>query len=214
MSADRTIAAIRADAATSDSARAEAAEVVASLTIGAFAEALTRLHASEDRALRIGVDLSEANRSRNIAIADLNATREKLTTAEAFRDSLQAEVDALKADQQEVVEACNAVAAERDWASAASADLRAEREAWKAEVAELRADRDALRAEVDKLRAPPRLDGDAEQLRCDLQSCRDENSTLIDRIAKVRAEAQVLGTWPLSAAQDLSPPPQRGLWDA
>ena len=25
---------------------------------------------------------------------------------------------------------------------------------------------------------------------------------------------EVLGTWPLSAAQDLSPPPQRGLWDA
>ena len=52
--------AIRADAATSDAeGRAQAAEMVTALTIGALAETVTRLNASEDRALRLEVQRDE-----------------------------------------------------------------------------------------------------------------------------------------------------------
>lgn len=181
-------AAIRADAATSDAeGRAQANEMVTALTIGALAETVTRLNASEDRALRTRRDLIEANQSRNIAIADLNATRERLTTAEAFRDSLQAEADGLRSTVSDMHESwmrkVDAVTAERDAARVEAAGLRIERDA--ARFACATADE-----AIAELRARPGLDGDAEQLRCDLQSCRDENSTLIDRIAKVRAEAK------------------------
>lgn len=176
-------AAIRADAATSDAeGRAQAAEMVTALTIGALAETVTRLNASEDRALRLGVDLSNAVTARDAfaksfsnALADLNATREKLTTAEAFRDSLQAEVDRAKSDASDMHESwmrkVDTVAGDRDrWRDIAK-DNQQEAIAANRRADEVTAERDALRAEVDKLRARPVLT--SGRLAAAILACRD-----------------------------------------
>lgn len=163
--------AIRADAATSDAeGRAQAAEMVTALTIGALAETVTRLNASEDRALRLEVQrdelLAQIERiddmlppslsrtmsladnvraavdeaaSRDSLTADLNAAREKLTTAEAFRDSLQAEVDGLRVErdaQQADLVGLHCAAAERDTVRELHKSACAERDALRAEVAD------------------------------------------------------------------------------
>ena len=175
-------AAISADAATSDAeCRRDLAGHLADFRAALLDEAA--LIAAADRS-RFDSEVATLTAARDIVIgqretaqrerdeargllgaltADLNATREKLTTAEAFRDSLQAEVDGLRVE-------LTSMTIMRDKAHAAHEQAVAD---WSA-----RGDRliglchalgcpndqqscldaiKALRAEVDKLRARPEL---------------------------------------------------------
>lgn len=94
---------------------------------------------------------TSATNALHKATADLNATREKLTAAEASRDSLQAEAD----DAGKMLDAIRSMAgigasrSEVDTLEVVRLRLECDREI----TAELRAERNALRGEVDRLRS-------------------------------------------------------------
>ena len=117
--------AIRADAATSDAeGRRDLAGHLADFRAALLDEAA--LIAAADRS-RFDSEVATLTATRDIVIgqretaqrerdeargllhaltADLNATREKLTTAEALRDSLQAEVDGLRVELRSDCDPC------------------------------------------------------------------------------------------------------------
>lgn len=137
MSADRTLAAIRADAATSDAeGRAQAAEMVAAATFALLAETVTRLNASEDRALRLEVQRDEL-----------------LAQIEALRDSSQAEADRLRAQRDAVAAERDAARHERDVAIANRDGLLVERDAVAAERDRAIVYRDTLDEKLRAIRA-------------------------------------------------------------
>ena len=130
------------------------------------------------------------------ATADLNATREKLTTAEAFRDSLQAEVDGLRVErdaQQADLVGLHCAAAERDTVRELHKSACAERDALRAELTSMTIMRDKAHAHLAAISASLGVESVSilatiERVRDDIKRKDREWSAMRDERDALRAE--------------------------